>query len=175
MRKMIGLIVAGLVLSVSGANAQEASRRAMAEELLNLMNVQESIEKSFAMVKQMIPAQMEKMKQATGQTNMPSNVSNQTDRMMDVIAQELSWDKMKEDYIALYAETFTEDEMKGIIAFYKSPAGQAFTKKQPELMKRSMELSQKLMMQIMPKIQAMMTKELSETAPASTAHEKASK
>ena len=152
MRKMMGLIAAGLVLSVAGVNAQEASRRALAEELLNLMNMQENIEKSFAMVKQMIPAQMEKMKQATGQTNIPSNGSSQTDSMMDMMARELSWDKMKDDYITLYAETFTEDEMKGIIAFYKSPAGQAFTKKQPELMKRSMELSQKIALQIMPKI-----------------------
>jgi len=174
MRKMIGLITVGLGLAVLSANAQEASRRAMAEELLNLMNMQESIEKSFATVKQMIPMQTEKMMRATGQTNMPSNVSSQTDKMMDMMAQELSWDKMKEDYIVLYAETFTEDEMKGIIAFYKSPAGQAFTKKQPELMKRSMELSQKLMMQIMPKIHAM-AKELSEAAPESNAQEKTSK
>jgi uncharacterized protein len=174
MRKIIGLIVVGLVLSVGVANAQEASKRAMAEELLNLMNMQENIEKSFAMMKQMIPAQMEKMKQTTGQTNMPSNVASQTDKMMDMLAAELSWNKMKDNYIILYAETFTEDEMKGIIAFYKSPAGQAFTKKQPELMKRSVELSQKLMMQIMPKIQAM-TREMEETAPASGAQEKVNK
>lgn len=159
MRKMIGLIAIGLVLSVVGVNAQETSRRAMAEELMSLMNMQETIEKSFAMIKQMIPAQMEKMKQATGQTNMPASVSGQTDKMMDMMAQELSWDKMKEDYTTLYADTFTEEELKGIIAFYKSPAGQAFIKKQPELMKRSMEMSQKLMLQVMPKIQAM-TKEL---------------
>ena len=171
MRKMIGLIAAGLVLSVVGVNAQEASRRAMAEELLNLMNVQETIEKSFAMIKQMIPAQTEKIKQVTGQTNMPANVSGQADKMMDMMAQELSWDKMKEDYIALYADTFTEEELKGIIAFYKSPAGQAFTKKQPELTKRSMEMSQKFMLQVMPKIQAM-CKEPKETVPASAVQQK---
>ena len=171
MRKMIGLMAAGLVLSVGIANAQEASRRAMAEELLNLMNVQESIQKSIAMLKEMIPAQMEKINQATGQAIVPSNVSSHTGKMMDVIAQELSWNKMKDDYITLYAETYTEDEMKGIIAFYKSPAGQAFTKKQPELMKRSMELNQKLMIQIMPKILSMMTQELKETPPSSTVQE----
>ncbi len=174
MKKMIGLVAVGVGLVVWSANAQETPRRAMAEELLNLMNMQETIETSFAMVKQMIPAQRERMKQATGQTNMPSNVSNQVDSMMDMMAQELSWDKMKADYITLYADSFTEEEMKGIIAFYKSPAGVAFITKQPELMKRSMELSQKMIMQIMPKIQAM-TKELIETPPSSTVHEKENK
>lgn len=171
MRKMVVLIAAGVMLIGWSANAQETSRRAMAEDLLNLMNMRENIEKSFAMIKQMIPAQMEKMKQATGQTNMPANVSGQTDKMMEMMAQELSWDKMKEDYITLYADTFTEEELKGIIAFYKSPAGQAFIKKQPELTKRSMEMSQKFMLQVMPKIQAM-CKEPKETVPASAVQQK---
>lgn len=155
MRKAIVWILAGVVLSVGAANAQEKPRRAMAEELLNVMNMRESIEKSFAMVKQMMPAQMAQMEQATGQTNMLANASSQMGNMMDMMAQELSWDNLKDGYIALYADTFTEEEMKGIIAFYKSPAGQAFVAKQPELMKRSMELSQKMMMRLMPKIQAM--------------------
>ena len=174
MRKMIGLMAMGLVLSAGGAYADEASRRAMAEELLNLANMQGTMEKSFAMIKQMMPAQMEKMKQATGQTNMPSCVSSQTTKMMDMMAQEYSWDKIKGDFITLYVETFTEDEMEGVIAFYKSPAGQAFIKKQPELMRRSMELSQKMMMRIMPKIQAM-AKELGCKAASSTCQKKESK
>jgi len=165
MRKMVGSIAAMLVVGVLGANAQETQRRARAEELLNVMNIQDTLEKSFAMVKQMIPAQMEKMKQVTGDTNMPANVSSQTDKMMDMMAEELSWNKMKADYITLYAETFTEQELKDTVAFYKSPAGQAFVKKQPELMKRSMEITQKIMKQIMPKIQAM-TEELKKTTPA---------
>lgn len=165
MRKMVVSIAAMLVLGVLGVNAQETQHRALAEELLNVMNMQDSIEKSLAMAKQMIPAQMENMKQVTGDPNIPAIVSSQTDKMMDMMAEEMSWSKMKADYISLYAEAFTEQELKDTVTFYKSPAGQAFIKKQPELMKRSMEISQKMMMQIMPKIQAM-TDELTKAAPA---------
>ncbi len=166
MRKMVGIIAAVLVLGGMSASAQDPQRSAAAEELLKVMNVQDAIEKSFAMVKKMIPAQMEKMTQMAGETNMPANVSRQTDKMLDMISVEFSWDKIKADYIALYADTFTEQEIKDMIAFYKSPVGQALVKKQPELMKRSMEISQKVMMQIMPKIQAM-AEEAEKTAPAS--------
>jgi len=165
MKKQLLMIAAGVALCVGSSQAQDPSRHAKAEELLTLMNMQENIEKSFAMVKKMIPAQMEKMKQATGQTNTPSNVSAQTDKVMELISQELSWEKMKESYIALYADTFTDDELQAIISFYKSPAGQTLIKKQPELMKRSMELSQKTMLQVMPKVQAM-AREMSEPTPA---------
>lgn len=167
MNKHLLMIVAGLVLSTASIQAQENTRSAKAEELLNLMNMPENTEKSFAMFKKMMPAQMEKMRQATGQTNHPANVSAQTDKIMDVITSELSWQKMKADYIALYADTFTDEELEAIIAFYKSPAGQALVKKQPELMKRSMELSQKTMLQVMPRIQAM-AREMAEPAAAPT-------
>ena len=59
------------------------------------------------------------------------------------------------DKIKVYADTFTEEELKGLISFYKSPVGQKFIEKTPELMKRSMELSQKRMQ---PFIQNMVKK-----------------
>jgi hypothetical protein len=67
-----------------------------------MMSVPDAIEKSFAMVKQMLPAQMEKIQQMTGETNMPANMSRQTDKVVDMIAAEFSWNKIKTDYIALY-------------------------------------------------------------------------
>ena len=175
MRKMIILIAVVLCLSAWSVNAQEASRRALAEELLNLMQARENIEKSFTMFKQMIPAQMEKMGKAMGQDNVPADVSlqkqKQTEKMWDMLALELNWDKVKDDYINLYAEIFTEEEMNAIIIFYHSPAGVALIKKQPELMKRSMELCQDRIRKIGPKIQAMF-KESEKPTPAPALPEK---
>ena len=166
MNKTIGWMLIGLMLGATAGLAQEDARSALAEELLVAMDMPGSIEKSFAMMKQMLPAQMEKMNPAAGPAKTSANVSEQTAKMMDMMAEALSWDKIKDDYIALYAETFTVEELKDLIAFYKSPAGQAYTRKQPELTRRSVEMSQKLMMQIMPKIQAM-AKEMATPAPAS--------
>jgi hypothetical protein len=73
--------------------------------------------------------------------------------MMEVIMKEMSWDKLKDDYISIYADTFTEKELLGIITFYESPIGRKFIEKQPELMKKSMQISQKQMVGLMPKIQ----------------------
>lgn len=91
--------------------------------------------------------------------------SSKMDQMMDVISKEFTWDKLKDDYIKLYADVYTEQELKDIITFYKTPSGQALVKKQPEIMQRSMEVSQKVMGQVMPKIQAI-AKEMEESAKA---------
>ena len=174
MKKIIGIIVVGLVLSGDAVTAQDASRRVLAEELLNVMNVKATIENSFAMIKRMIPAQVEQMQKSTGQTNLPTNVGSAQDKIMDMVSQELSWDKLKDGYVTIYAESFTEKELQSAIAFYKSPEGQAFITKQPELMKRSVELTQKLMVKVMPKIQAM-TKEMIESNRTAVGEGKLSK
>ena len=164
MRKAIGLLAILAALTAVSAHAQEDPRRAKAEELLIVMEVPASVEKTFTMLKEMLPAQMAGMKEATGQEDVPAEATSRTNKMLDMMAEELSWDKMKEDYITVYAETFTEEEMEGIIAFYKSPPGQAFLAKQPVLMKRTMAMTQEVMMRLMPKIKAM-AEETDEPAP----------
>ena len=162
------------LLSVNGwiAYGQDAARTKLAEQLLDEMNMKGTVEQTFAMVKKMIPAQMEQAKKAMpmGDQDEATTKKRQqrfdkmTDKMMDIVAKEMSWEAMKDDYVAVYAETFTEEELKGLIEFYKSPAGRAFAKKQPELMERSMKLGQKRMLQVMPKIQALTMEAAKEAA-----------
>lgn len=82
-------------------------------------------------------------------------MDKQQSKMIAIMKDELSWDKMKEGFVQVYRETFSQDEIDGIIAFYKSPAGQAFIDKQPALMKNTMTLMQQRMGPMMKKIQEM--------------------
>lgn len=82
-------------------------------------------------------------------------MDKQQAKMMAIMKDELSWAKIKDGFVQVYRETFTQEEMDGIIAFYKSPAGQAFVDKQPALMKNTMALMQQRMGPIMQKIQQM--------------------
>jgi uncharacterized protein len=150
MRKLaIAAVVGALVLAV-GAWGQNTERQRLAEELLGSMQMQKTIEKSFEAVKQMVPMQMQKMGVSGASEDEAQKVVQQT---MDVVMAEMSWDKLKGSYVAIYAETFTADELKGILAFYKSPIGQKLIEKQPEVARRTMQISQQQMMTIMPKIQ----------------------
>jgi len=148
---MAVLMVAGVM--AGGALGQSTAKDVLAGELLQLMHVKENTEKSFAAVRQMLPMQMDKIRTATGQPQDSSSATNEVSDMLDMIAKELSWENMKRDYIALYAETFSEDELRGMIAFYKTPVGQAWINKQPEIARKSMELGQRLMMRLMPRMQ----------------------
>jgi hypothetical protein len=170
MRTMIVAVMAAVLsLNCWIANAQEDTRHALAEELLDEMSMKEVVEKSFDAVKKMMPMQIKRMKELQEKSDAPSNAGKAADEMltkvMDMVSKELSWDSLKEDYIAIYAETFTAEELEGAIAFYKSPVGKAFAQKQPELIEGSMKISQKRMMQIMPKMMTML-KELKKNSDA---------
>jgi uncharacterized protein len=82
-------------------------------------------------------------------------MDRQQSKMIAIMKEEFSWAKMKEPFTKIYRETFTQEEVDGLIAFYESPAGKALINKQPELMKNTMAVMQERMMPVMQKIQKM--------------------
>jgi len=76
-------------------------------------------------------------------------------RMVALYANEISYDRMEPLWLPLYRETFSDEEVAGMIAFYKTPAGQSMIHKMPALMKNVMQMQQRVMSQLMPKIQEM--------------------
>jgi hypothetical protein len=151
MRRVVTAAMICTFVLVTIVHAEDAPKRALAEQLLGAMQMQKTIEKSFEMVKQMIPAQMKQM--GVSEEASSDKAQEAMRKTMDLVMQEMSWDKLKGDYISIYAETFTVEELKGLVQFYESPIGKKFIEKQPELMKRSMQISQEQMMILMPKIQ----------------------
>ena len=59
--------------------------------------------------------------------------------------QELSWETLKPIYVQVYTETFSQEEIDGLIAFYESPAGKAFVAKMPIAMQKTMVIMQQKM------------------------------
>jgi len=164
MGKRMGMVLGMAIILFVGAprHAGADNRRALAEELMKVERIQKSTEDTLAMVKQMMANQFKNISKMTGKEVPPSVVATQ-EKIMDLVTSEMSWDKMKEEFLSLYADTYTEKELKGQIEFYKTPIGQAVINKQPELMKKVMEMNQKKMMLLMPKIQAMVKEALPKT------------
>jgi len=69
------------------------------------------------------------------------------------IRQDLSWENLKPVYIQVYSETFTQEEIDGLVAFYESPAGKAFVAKMPVVMQKTMVLMQQRMGPMMQRMQ----------------------
>lgn len=66
---------------------------------------------------------------------------------------ELGWEKMKDDLIDIYIKTYTEEEIRAISEFYKTPPGKKFIEKMPQLLQETMAITQKKMPAFMAKMQ----------------------
>lgn len=76
------------------------------------------------------------------------------EKLIAIHKQEMTWEKLEPMFIEIYSNTLSQDDVDGIIVFYKSPAGQSFIKKMPLVMQQTMGMMQKLMVPMMEKVQA---------------------
>ena len=103
---LAGIVIVALGLRAAGA--EDSTRQALAGELIVLMKVEDSIARSLEMVKKNLPAQMQQMSQATGQEQVPEQATAQMRKVMDLVAAEMSWDKLKTDYVELYPDSLRQ-------------------------------------------------------------------
>jgi len=74
---------------------------------------------------------------------------------------------------AVYADVYSEEELRAIVAFFTSPAGQSMLDKQPELMNRVMPLAQEMQRSLIPQIQALTEAFKAEITPDDSEEESA--
>jgi uncharacterized protein len=129
-------------------SADDKLARPDIDELLVLIRTEKMSESAAEQMKSMMGG-------VAKQTNASPEGKAMQDKMFALIESEMSRNKVKMEYAKIYAEVFTPEEVKGLVAFYKSPAGQAFLDKQPLLMQKTMAMAQNRMMQVMPKVQEM--------------------
>jgi hypothetical protein len=151
------LAVVAMMLGAFGALAQDAGKAAKVEEMLRLTKTDEMMQQVMSQMKTMSMDQFEK--------NLPpeekAKAREQQQKIFDLVSAKMSWEKFKPAIVQIYAEVYTDEELDGILAFYRSPAGHAMIEKMPQLMSRTMAVAQKLMGDIQPEIEKM----VKESAP----------
>ncbi len=163
-------IVSGVVvLSLSAVSlfADEPSREAKVHEFFRVSQVQETMQQQMAQSMDQIKNMTMQQLKSSGAQMTPEQsqkVEQMQTHLMSVIQDAFSWDKIQPDMVKIYVDTYSDEELDGLIAFYKSPAGQAYVKKTPVLMNKTMEIMQQRMVTIMPQMQQLI-KEASQTKP----------
>ncbi len=89
--------------------------------------------------------------------------------VVDIMRAELTWEKLEPMYLRIYRESLSQEEVDGMLAFYKTPAGQATIKKIPVIMQKSMAEMPAKMNSMMQKMQALTQEFAAEMQAAETA------
>src|SRR5256885_11873113 len=99
---------------------------ASVEQLLEVAQTHKLVD---SVMKQMDILLLQAIAQATKGQQVSEKVQNDIDRhrseMASLMKELLDWKKLEPIYVRIYQKSFTQAEVDGMIAFYKTPVGQA--------------------------------------------------
>lgn len=151
-----------LILALSVLQAPARAETPSAASLDRLLVVTQAEKLTDSVVQQVNATMRPMMEQALASRTMTAEqraradqfMSSFVEKMNKIMADEMSWDRMKAMNLQIYGEAFTQQEVDDLIVFYESPTGKAFVEKMPLVMQKSMTLMQQRMAPMMERIQA---------------------
>ena len=145
-----GLAAALIAASFSVSSAETSASNASIAQLLKVSHADQAIngarEHMHNMIKQM-PKQMRLQEQHR------DIASPYILKMAALVDAQVTWDKVKPPIVEAYANTFNQQEVDALTAFYQTPVGTKLIEKSPQLMHESMQAAQKIMAAMTPQLQ----------------------
>jgi hypothetical protein len=155
MKRIAILLIFALTVTLP-ARADETTRRAKAKEMMALLHLDR-------LMKQMMDATMAQVntvsKQMAARSATPdaqAKIDKFQQKVLDLMQSQMQWKDLEPIYVDLYAKAFTDEELDGIIAFYKSPAGVSMLEKMPQLTAEAQKIGQERMRAVQPQLEQLM-------------------
>lgn len=79
-----------------------------------------------------------------------------TDALREFMAEHFRFEAMEPGFTRMYADLFTEDELRALIAFYRTPAGQRMVELTPEISVRTQQITNEVLEEAMPALMELM-------------------
>lgn len=162
------LLTAISVLTLTGFADDNAAKLALAREAIAATQADKMLDSMGGMIKQLAMQQAQLPSEATAEQRQKFDAF--MSKVMDVTMGEAKLMIAQMD--AVYAEVYSEAELKAMVAFFRSPEGQSMLAKQPHVMAKVMPLAQRMQQNLMPKIQQLIEKFTHEIQPATPAEAK---
>ncbi len=132
------------------APASEASIR----ELMEITHSRKMLDDMMANVQVMLRKQIQQTAPENGLNEKQKQILNDMqEKTLKLFTDEMKWESLEPVFIDIYRKSFTQDDIDGLIAFYKSRTGQKMLSKMPMVMQNSMQIMQERMQSLIPKLQ----------------------
>jgi hypothetical protein len=141
-----------LVFLPSALLAQTQSHIEAAQELLVLMNTKEATEQAFEQIYPLVNSMSEHYPVSDEYREL---MAEEMQANLEFIKRELNWSVLEPRLVEVYVGVYSEEELLGLNEFYRTPLGQKFIEKTPEIMEASSRMTMDLFRELIPKLDAM--------------------
>ena len=157
MRQKLALFVLILSCTPLMARADDASKTAKIHEFFKVAKMDQlSSQTTKRMIDQMNSGAVQQMLGVKATPDQQQKLDQFTQKLSKIIADTLNWNDLEPQFTKLYADAYTEQQIDDLLAFYKSPTGQAMVEKLPILMQQANAITQQRMATAMPQIQQLL-------------------
>ena len=150
---MVKLLVLALLFVASQALwADDAGRRRDVEDLLDSSGLALTVEAVQTQFESALAASLKSIALNEEERVLAERYAT---RVRALFKQEVSWEVMRAPLADAYLRLYTDEEIKGLAAFYRSPLGRKMVANGPEMQRVSLAFSQALARKLQPKLQQM--------------------
>ena len=146
---LLAALLLPLAFHVPAAFALEDTRKELTEKLIELTRIRQNTEQVLDKIRQAQIAQLNGL-------NLPPEKEEKAkelqQKIFELLYEELNWENLKPEYVALYAATFSEEELRDMVDFYDSPSGRSLVDKMPLLREKSTALVRGRVLRLLPRI-----------------------
>ena len=145
------LAVLFLLLPLS-STASESTKQAITKELMEVMDVDSLMDTMYTHIQDTMDNAAQHLNVTEAERPLFTRYYESVNQLMQ---DELNWNILEPKFIAIYDKSFTESELSAMLEFYKTEHGKSILKKMPAVMQESMLLSQSMLQNILPQLQAL--------------------
>ncbi len=156
-KSLQALAIFAMLVSPLYAHADTVSKQRKVGELLVTLHLEEETgrqlrpqEESFRALSQ------QQMEGATPDPDQKKAFEDFRTQVFSLLRGAGRWSAIRDAYLQLYAETYSEQEVDGMLAFYRPPVGQSVIAKTPELTQRCSLILEKRLDSVKPRIHPLM-------------------
>jgi uncharacterized protein len=143
------IVMALLALSVP---AFATPKEDAANELVRLTDIRQMTDQVIVQVMHM---QAEQLKSVVIPKEHQAEEAAIREKIRLKLTEAVGWEKLESEYTKFLSETYTDEELKAVLTFYKSSAGRSILQKEPVIMGKIMVLIQSRIQTVYPEIQKM--------------------
>ncbi len=153
MNRRIAAISLAVVLALPAVALAVPATTASIKELMAVMHTRQLLESEMGQMDALMRRSMNQRLAGTKVTPEQRQIlDDMTGQMAAVFKQNMKWEDLEPDFLSIYRKSFTQEEVNGMLKFYRSKAGQAVVKKMPLVMHNSILMIQTKLRGLMPQI-----------------------
>lgn len=151
---LLKFAIAFCALATSLVSADSKPLEASVKELLLLSDSPKMLEMSKAQLAGLAGSSIQQALQGKSLTpEIRKIVEAGNAKTLAMLTEGLKWEAFEPTFIETYQSLLTQEEVDGIVAFYKTPAGKAMVQKMPDLMQASGQRIQQTLAPMMQQLQ----------------------